>query len=136
MSTLHTSKLAKGEPGWDTVDPTTLPATAFARTGEAETGEFPHHWVTQTGRLYLHKDGLSAAWASAIATAAGKPAILDVLAHLRKHFAALGMKEVSFLGFTYDVTEFDSALIRAGYLTEKDLEIDLGAMSLRITGGE
>jgi len=136
MSTLHTSKLAKNAPGWDTVDPTTLPATAFAGTGEAEMGKFPHHWVTQTGQLYLHKDGLSAAWASAIATTAGKPAILDVLAHLRKHFAALGMKEVSFLGFKYDVTEFDQALIRAGYLTEKDLEVDVGAMALRITGGE
>lgn len=135
MSTFqHTSKLAQNEPSWGSVDKTTLPELAFARKGETETGEFPHHWVNGIGTLYLHREGLTAAWALAIAGAG--PAALDALTHLRKHFAALGMKEVSVGGVRFDVTEFDSALIRAGYLVDKDLEVDLGAMSLRITGGE
>lgn len=121
----HNSKLAKHEPSWASMDCTALPADAFAF---AKT--FPHHWI-RADVWYLHRGGLEAAWARAATTGQ-----LFVLAHLRKHFAELGLKTTTITGVVFDVTEFDLSLMAAGILVSEDLEIDLGAVALRVTGGE
>lgn len=126
----HTSKLAKNEPSWESVDTVALPEVAFVQNSE-----YPHHWVREVS-LFLHLGALRTAWARANGANGGAPAEPRVLAHLRTHFAALGVRAFAFGGVRYDVTEFDASLLAGGFLRSKDLETDLGAMALRLTGGE
>jgi|SRR5690348_486643 len=139
----HNSTLAKGEPSWGSVDKGKLPTAAFADRGARK---YPHHWVKgggspdkdghyTTGTMFLHKGGLSAAWGAAHGARSGKDANNAVVAHLRRHYSALGIKKAMIDGVEYDVTEFDQELIAAGDLTLADLQPDFAAMSLRLMGG-
>lgn len=136
----HNSTLAKSEPSWGGIDKSALPRIAFARKGEAEhksTWGFPHHWVKggntknadgvyTDGTLYLHKGGLNAAWSAAHGGRSGKPAEPAVIAHLRKHFADIGITkaELQALDTSVDLDNLDQLLIQHGYLTADDLEFN------------
>ena len=139
----HNSTLAKGAPAWGDVDKSKLPTVAFADRGERK---YPHHWVKNggapnkdgqytTGTMFLHEGGLSAAWGAAHGARSGKDANSGVVAHLRKHYAALGIKKASVDGREYDVTEFDQQLLASGDLTPEDLTISPGEAAHRLLGG-
>lgn len=140
----HNSTLAKHEPGWGSVDKTALPHIAFARKGDADkksTWGFPHHWVEggskkddqgiwANGTLYLHHGGLVAAWSAAHGGRSGQKAESAVIAHLRAHFSALGIKvaELQALAPDIDVAAVDRALVEQGLLTAAELtQKDLAA---------
>lgn len=105
MSFTHNSEVAKNEPDWGGVDKTKLPRIAFAdkgQDGEKSTWGYPHHFVENggspddngcytTGTLYLHRDGLNAAWSAANGGHTGKKASAEVIAHLEAHRKALGL---------------------------------------------
>lgn len=102
----HDSKVADNEPSWDSVDKTRLPRVAFADKGEPDaktTWHFPHHWaenggglddsgVYTTGTLWLHREGLNAAWSAAMGGRSGQKASQEVIDHLMTHRRALGME--------------------------------------------
>lgn len=102
----HNSKVADNEPGWAGVDKEALPALAFAdHSGEQQSEwSYPHHWVEDagnkdadgnwtTGTLYLHREGLNAAWAAAMGAHTGRKASQAVIDHLMEHRRALGLDE-------------------------------------------
>lgn len=137
----HNSKVAKNEPKWGDVDKTKLPAKAFARLEQNPSAwAFPHHWVKNgkdtngdgiynTGTLYLHTGGLDAAWSAAMGGRSGKKAEPFVIAHLRKHFADLGIKKSEFV-------EIDGELIAGGFLTLEELLPNWEARLRYLIGGE
>jgi signal peptide peptidase SppA len=97
----HNSVTADREPAWSTVDKTKLPDMAFA---DREGRRFPHHWVRNggapdekgrftTGTLFLHREGLNAAWAAANGARSGDKAEPAVIAHLQAHRKALGLDQ-------------------------------------------
>lgn len=142
----HNSKLAKNEPGWGSVDKGKLPQAAFARKGANKSDwGFPHHWIQNgsgsddngcytSGTMYLHRGGLGAAWSAANGGRSGKPAEAAVKAHLRAHYAALGITPAALqaLDPTIDVAAVDAELLAAGLLTQRDLdEPDVSALISR-----
>lgn len=135
----HNSRLADREPAWPDVERTSLPRIAFARMGEADKKSswgYPHHWI-QNGReknedgiytqgtMYLHRGGLQAAWNYAMGAGTGEKAERAVIAHLRKHFADLGIRKSELASLTpvpVDVEALDAALVAEGLLTAADLD--------------
>lgn len=107
LAFVHNSKVAEDEPSWGGIDKTALPRMAFADQGQADeksTWSYPHHWVSggseksdagvyTNGTLYLHREGLNAAWAAAQGAHTGKKASAAVIAHLQKHRDALGLED-------------------------------------------
>lgn len=102
----HNSTLGDKESSWGRVVKTKLPRSAFAEQGDPEkksTWKYPHHWVSggevgsddifTSGTLYLHKGGLSAAWAAAGGARSGQQASSKIKSHLQTHRKALGIKE-------------------------------------------
>lgn len=99
MAFNHNSKLADQEPPWISVDKTALPRVAFADPGEAgkkSTWSYPHHFVQGAtakddngiwtdGTMYLHREGLNAAWAAANGARSGQHASQEVIDHLANH---------------------------------------------------
>lgn len=135
MAFTHNSKLAKHEPTWGSVDKNALPDIAFARKGTKESRGFPHHFVSggknknaegewTDGTLYLHKGGLNAAWSAAHGARSGKPASSGVVAHLRAHFSALGIKKAELAAMfpDMDIAAIDAELVAEGLLTQEQLE--------------
>jgi len=104
---VHNSKTADKEPIWGAVDKTKLPRIAFAEKGEPDkksTWGYPHHWVSgagnpddngvwTTGTLFLHREGLNAAWAAANGARSGQKADQAVIDHLQAHRRALGLEK-------------------------------------------
>jgi capsid assembly protease len=102
----HDSKTSDKEPTWSDVDKTKLPRVAFAGQGDADkksTWSYPHHWVEgggqpddngvfTTGTLWLHREGLNAAWSAAQGGRSGQKASQDVIDHLQKHRKAMGLE--------------------------------------------
>lgn len=97
----HNSVVSTPEPQWSGVDKTKLPDMAFADRPDRS---YPHHWVKgggkpdkdgrdTTGTLFLHKEGLNAAWAAANGARSGQKASQAVLDHLQAHRRALGIKD-------------------------------------------
>lgn len=137
----HNSTVADKEPGWGSVDKTALPRLAFARMGEPDKKSswgFGHHWIQDggdkdengiytSGTMYLHRGGLNAAWSAAMGGRSGQKAEPAVVAHLRKHFADLGVKKAELqrmldeVGSGDLIDTIDRDLITAGLLTEQDL---------------
>lgn len=130
----HNSTVAKNEPSWGDVDKNLLPDAAFARKpkgGKKSTRGFPHHWVQggagknadgeyTAGKMFLHRGGLKAAWSAANGGRSGDKAEPSVIAHLRRHWDALGVK-VSELAELSDMSVAaleaqDTALVKAGEL--------------------
>lgn len=142
----HNSTVSKNEPSWGSVDKTKLPRLAFARKGEPDkksTWGFPHHWVKgaggedkngvyTTGTMFLHKGGLNAAWNAAMGARSGKKAEPAVIAHLRRHFSALGItkSELAAIGEVSeaDIKALDAELLETQQLTQSDFEADPVAM--------
>ncbi|HID29436.1 MAG TPA: hypothetical protein EYP19_05465, partial [Desulfobacterales bacterium] len=72
----HNSTLAESEPRWGNVRKNRLPRIAHADEGEPgkkSTWKYPHHWVQNggdlddngvftSGKMFLHRGGLIAAW--------------------------------------------------------------------------
>jgi hypothetical protein len=101
----HNNVLADHESSWADVDKTTLPRLAFAgmgKPGQKSSWSYPHHFVKNggnqddqgictTGTLYLHRQGLNAAWAAAQGSRSGQKAPPAVIAHLQGHRQALGL---------------------------------------------
>lgn len=134
MSLTHNSVIAKSEPTWGSVDKKVLPRIAFARKGDPDkksTWGFPHHWVKDgggendmgvvtTGTMYLHRQGLSAAWAAAMGGRSGKKAEPAVIAHLRKHYTDIGVKPAQLqsisdqMGLKVSIRLLDYSLVEAG----------------------
>jgi hypothetical protein len=101
LAFVHNSIVAPGEPQWPGVDKAKLPDMAFADRPDRS---YPHHWVKgggepddkgrdTTGTLYLHKEGLNAAWAAANGARSGQKAPAAVINHLQAHRRALGIKD-------------------------------------------
>lgn len=101
MSFTHDSKIADADPTWSDVDKTRLPNAAFA---DREDRKYPHHWVEDggdrddsghytTGTMYLHKDGLDAAWSAAQGARSGQKAPAPIITHLEAHRKALGLDD-------------------------------------------
>jgi hypothetical protein len=99
MGFTHNSTLAKNEPKWSAVDKPKLPNVAFA---DEKDRSYPHHWVDgggspdskgrdTTGTMYLHKEGLNAAYSAAMGGHTGKKADAAIIAHLEAHRKALGL---------------------------------------------
>lgn len=109
MALRHNSKISDNEPKWSSwieKNRKYLPSNAFAEGDEDKksTWSFPHHWVEggedtdgdgiwDDGEMYLHKEGLNAAWAAANGARSGKKASPDVIEHLRRHRMALGLEK-------------------------------------------
>lgn len=144
MAFVHNSKLAKHEPSWGSVSKPALPRVAFADRGDAakkSSWRWPHHWVQGgtkkddqgiwiDGQLWLHHGGLVAAWDTAHGARSGDKAPGAVIAHLRAHFSALGIKvaELQALAPDIDVSAVDRMLVEEGLLTEAELtQKDLAA---------
>lgn len=107
MTLRHNNKLADREPNWSKLDKTKLPRNAFAEQGDPRkktTWKYPHHWVKNgkvgedsygnkvyvEGDMYLHSDGLDAAWAYAQGARTGKKASQKIRGHLQSHRKAIG----------------------------------------------
>lgn len=135
----HNSKLADHEPSWGSVSKTKLPRAAFADRGEADkksSWKYPHHWVSggkvgddgvfSSGTMYLHRGGLEAALQAAGGARSGQKAGSGVVAHLRRHAAAIGMgKEKTAAAMGISVAELESMdveLMEAGLMTEADFQ--------------
>ena len=135
----HNSRLAKSEPSWGSVDKTKLPRAAFADRGDAakkSSWKYPHHWVSGgktgdegifvSGTMYLHKGGLRAALSAAGGARSGDKAGHGVVAHLRRHAAAIGMgkdKTAAALEITEaELAALDAELIKSGLMTEADFK--------------
>lgn len=134
----HNSTVAEREPSWPSVDRTALPRLAFARMGDADkksTWGYPHHWIKDgadkddagiytRGTMYLHRGGLQAAWNYAMGAGTGDKAEREVIAHLRRHWADLGIKKAELQHLTLvpiNVDQIDAQLIEAGLLTAEDV---------------
>ncbi|RPI56455.1 MAG: hypothetical protein EHM49_00235 [Deltaproteobacteria bacterium] len=89
MAYAHTSKVAKKEPSWGSVDKTKLPDSAFA---DSKNRKYPHHWISG-GVMYLHRGGLAAARSAAGGARSGKKASTKVSSHINKHAKDIGMGE-------------------------------------------
>jgi len=106
----HTDKVADNEPAWSRVKKDALPRVAYAwqapgtKNKEQSTWSYPHHWVEDggspgedgvftTGKLYLHRGGLDAAWLTAMSARDGVRAPVEVVNHLQAHRKALGLEE-------------------------------------------
>jgi len=90
----HTSKLAKNEPAWSSIDKTKLPREAFADRGKKglkSTWRYPHHWI-KNNTMYLHRGGLAAALQAAGGARSGVKAPPFVVTHLKRHAKDIGMK--------------------------------------------
>jgi hypothetical protein len=116
----HNSTVADSEPKWADVDKTKLPRNAFADQGDPakkSTWGYPHHWVKDgkvgdegvytSGTMYLHREGLNAAWAAANGARSGQKASQAVINHLQEHRRALGLDKDKPKGefITMDINE-------------------------------
>lgn len=106
----HNNTVADSEPSWGSVDKTALPLVAHVwnanntDTGKKSTWKYPHHWIQNagnkndmgiwtTGTMYLHKQGVSVAWAAAMGARSGQRAAAAVINHIQAHRKALGLEE-------------------------------------------
>lgn len=130
----HNSTVADDEPSWPDVNKAELPDMAFARkpkNGQKSTRGFPHHWIKggthkndngewTDGTAFLHRGGLKAAWSAAHGGRSGDKAEPSVIAHLRRHWDALGVKVADvadMAGLTVaQLQQQDLALVRAAEL--------------------
>lgn len=100
---VHNHEVSEDAPDWGDVDKTKLPRNAHAGEGEAgekSTWRLPHHWVKggevgddgtySDGTMYLHRAGLSNAWA--VAGKEDSEAPTGAKEHLAKHREALGLE--------------------------------------------
>lgn len=144
---LHTSTSSEDEPSWASVDQQKLPRMAFAAVGRTtlpDTWQFAHHWVADasadsagrwnSGTLFLHLEGLSTAWAAALAEAQREPSGYEVVCHLRRHWNELGYTAEDLQKRTpeYDVAALDAAMVSAGKLSVNDITLSLGARARRV----
>lgn len=98
MSHKHNSKVHEQQPKWAAIDLAALPDRAFA---DSKRRKYPHHWVEggtardadgrwANGTMYLHTEGLAAAWAAVHGARGLEKATEGLIAHLNSARSAIG----------------------------------------------